>query len=73
MMGTDDPPGTQALSLPPFIPPDISRSSRRVVPNSISKLPGLFTCPETLKSFVPREFLVDAPRVEYHSPPRSMI
>src|SRR5437660_11960580 len=69
IMGTELPPGMQAFNLPPFIPPAKSSSSINGVPNSISKLAGLLTWPETENTFVPREFFVEAPSDAYHAPP----
>src|SRR5450756_2556403 len=52
--GMDEPPGIQAFSLrPPRIPPAISSSFLNGVPIGTSKLPGLFTWPETENSLVP--------------------
>ena len=66
--GTEQPPGITALSLRPFqTPPAISMTSRKGMPSGNSKLPGLFTCPDTEKISVPPEF--SGPRPANHSAP----
>ena len=57
--GTDEPPGITALSFfPSLTPPASSSKVLNGVPNGISKLPGLFTWPDTEKHLKPALSLV---------------
>src|SRR5210317_660737 len=70
--GTDDPPGITALSLwPSRTPPAISSRSLNGVPIEISKLPGLFRCPDIEKHLTPPLFGI--PRSANHCAPFLMI
>src|ERR1700719_3322619 len=68
----DDPPGMTALSLRPFhTPPQSSMRSLKGIPMGNSKLPGLFTWPETEKIAVPPEFT--GPKPANHAAPLRII
>ncbi len=70
--GMEEPPGITAFSVwPSRTPPAISSSSRNGVPIGTSKLPGLFTWPETEKIFTPPLF--GLPSFMNQSPPLRMM